>query len=89
MELALLSGTAMQNINLRQMSLEKRVKEWECVAWFVDQKHLGFQLIKGRLYKAIYELYRRHPSRACFWFQVGLALIRVSIFGAHGQSRYR
>jgi glycosyltransferase involved in cell wall biosynthesis len=89
MELAHLSGTAMQNINPRQMSLEKRVKEWECVAWFVDRTYLGFPFIKGRFYKAIYELYRRHPSRSWFWFLVGLALIKVRIFGAHGQSRYR
>ncbi len=89
MELAHLGGTAMQNHNPRQMSLEKRVKEWECVAWFVDSRYLSLAFIKGRFYKAIYELYRQHPSRAWFWFLVGLALIRIRIFGAHGRSSYR
>lgn len=87
--LAHLGGTAMQNLNPRQMSLEKRVKEWECLAWFVEPMYLSNSFIKGRFYRAIYELYRRHPSRSWFWFQVGLALIKVRIFGAHGQSRYR
>jgi glycosyltransferase involved in cell wall biosynthesis len=89
MELAHLSGTAMQNLNPRQMSLDKRVKEWECVAWFVDSRYLSFAFIKRRFYKVIYELYRRQPSRAWFWFLVGLALIKVRIFGAHGRSSYK
>lgn len=89
MALAHLSGTAMQNHNPRQMSLEKRIKEWECVAWFVDEQYLSFRFIKGRFYKAIYELYRRNPSQSWFWLLVGLALIRVRIFGAHGRSSYR
>ncbi len=89
MELAHLVGTAMQNHNPKQMSLEKRIKEWECVAWFVDPRYLSFGFIKGRFYKAIYELYRRHPANAWFWFLVGMALIRVRLFGAHGRSSYR
>lgn len=89
MELAHLGGTAMQNQNPRQMSLEKRIKEWECVAWFVDSRYLSYAFIKGRFYKALYELYRKQPSRAWFWFLVGIALIRIRIFGAHGRSAYR
>jgi glycosyltransferase involved in cell wall biosynthesis len=88
MELAHLGGTAMQNQNPRQMSLEKRVKEWECVAYFVDSRYLAYGFIKGRFYRAIYELYRQQPSRAWFWFLVGMALIKVRIFGAKGRSRY-
>jgi len=89
MDLAHVTGAAMVNHNPRQMSLEKRIKEWECVAWFVDSRYLAFPFIKGRFYKAIYELYRRHPSRAWFWFRVGLALINIRIFGARGRSSYK
>ena len=89
MELAHLVGTAMQNHNPNQMSLEKRVKEWECVAWFVDSKYLSCAFIKGRFYKAVYELYRRNPSNSWFWFLVGIALIKVRLFGARGHSSYR
>ena len=89
MELAHLVGTAMQNHNPNKMSLEKRVKEWECVAWFVDPKYLSCAFIKGRFYKAVYELYRRNPSNSWFWFLVGIALIKVRLFGARGRSSYR
>lgn len=89
MKLAHLSGTAMANLNPRQMSLEKRLKEWECIAWFVDSKYLGFTFIKGRFYKAVYELYRRHPGRGWFWFRVGLALVKTKTFGPSGKSDYR
>jgi len=88
MALAHLSGTAMDNQNPKQMSFSKRVKEWECIAFYADSRYLAFSFIKGRFYKAIYELYRRHPSRAWFWFLAGIALIKVRIFGAHGRSKY-
>ena len=89
MEIAHLGGTGMQNNNPLQMSLEKRVNEWECVAYFVDPKYLSYAFIKGRFYKVIYELYRRQPARSWFWFLVGMALIKVRLFGARGRSRYR
>jgi len=88
MTLAHLSGSAMDNQNPKQMSLTKRINEWKCAAFFVDSRYLAFGFIKGRFYKAIYELYRKHPSRAWFWFLVGIALVKVRIFGAHGNSRY-
>lgn len=88
MQLAHLSGASMQNHNPRQLSIAKRVREWECVAYFVCSRYLSCDFIKSRFYKVIFELCHRRPARAWYWFLVGISLIKVRISGARGRPLY-
>ena len=80
-------GCGMTNENKRSGSLIKRVREWECVAFYSYRAYLKPSFVINTFFRSVKAAYRS-PKSCVFWLLVFFALLKANYVQPRGKSAY-